>query len=79
MEIRDKQASSEAFLSQVYNRFKAIEKELKSFDNVHSPLSSLDCAASKYDKTSLLTKRVDIENCSRHNNLIIRGLTEDDK
>lgn len=79
-EIKDRQASSEAFLSQVDSRLQAIERKLESLDDVHNRLSLLDCAMSKIDsEMSLLTKRVDdIENRSRRNNLIT-GITEEDK
>lgn len=78
MEIRDKQATSEAFLSQVDSRLQGIEKNLESLEDVHKQLSVLDCAVIKFDsEIGKLAKRIDhIENLSRRNNLIIKGIAE---
>lgn len=61
--------------------FKLLKKKRESFDDVHKQLSVLDCAVSKFDGNigKLAKRTVYIEDRSRRNNLIIRGIAEEDK
>uniref|UniRef100_A0A147BGB8 Putative myosin light chain kinase n=1 Tax=Ixodes ricinus TaxID=34613 RepID=A0A147BGB8_IXORI len=78
-EVQVKQTSSEESMLQMQNRLLAIEKKLESVRETENRLAKLENFVSGYDvEMNTLVKQIDdLENRSRRNNLIVRGIKEE--
>ncbi|XP_049527737.1 uncharacterized protein LOC119462805 [Dermacentor silvarum] len=77
-EVQTNQASSETRMLEMQNRLLAIEQKLQSFDDTQLRLTNVEAIVDRWNDgaTSLVRQVDDLDNRSRRNNLIIRGMQE---
>ncbi|XP_049275858.1 uncharacterized protein LOC119406243 [Rhipicephalus sanguineus] len=78
--VQEKQNSFETKILDMQNRLLVIETKVQSLDETRNRLATLETIVAECrDKSSSLLDQVDdLENRSRRNNLIIRGVAEDE-
>ncbi|XP_077492653.1 uncharacterized protein LOC144103827 [Amblyomma americanum] len=79
-EIQENQTSSEARILDMQSRLSAIEQKLQTFDESRDRLSKLETFAERceIEMTTVSRKLDELENRSRRNNLIVRGVKEEE-
>ncbi|XP_072144351.1 uncharacterized protein [Dermacentor andersoni] len=77
-EVQSNQASCETRMLEMQKRLLAIEQKLQSFDDTQLRLTNVEALVDRWDEsaTSLVRQVDDLDNRSRRNNLIIRGMQE---
>ncbi|XP_065292009.2 uncharacterized protein [Dermacentor albipictus] len=79
-EIQQKQVSSELNITQIQSKLVDIEKKLQSMDQIENRLTKVESCVETLDVhvAALRRQTEDLDNRSRRNNLIIRGVEEED-
>ncbi|XP_077501139.1 uncharacterized protein LOC144111926 [Amblyomma americanum] len=79
-EMQENQTSSEARILDMQSRLSAIEQKLQTFDESRDRLSKLETFAERceIEMTTVSRKLDELENRSRRNNLIVRGVKEEE-
>ncbi|XP_077531255.1 uncharacterized protein LOC144143361 [Haemaphysalis longicornis] len=78
-DIQEKQQASETAMSLVEKRLETIESKLLGVDEVNTRLVTLEGSMRNFDEQfNQMSKRIDdLENRSRRNNIIVRGIEEE--
>ncbi|KAH9384728.1 hypothetical protein HPB48_026741 [Haemaphysalis longicornis] len=79
-DIQEKQQASETAMSLVEKRLETIESKLLGVDEVNTRLVTLEGSMRNFDEQfNQMSKRIDdLENRSRRNNIIVRGIEEEE-
>ncbi|XP_037278177.2 uncharacterized protein LOC119171476 [Rhipicephalus microplus] len=79
-EIQAKQTSTDASISDMHVRLQTIEKQLEGLGEIQSRLTMIESSVGRHDSelTALARQIDDLDNRSRRNNLLVRGVEEEE-